>query len=161
MLDETGISSQDLPAVAPAAIPCVADTVHCGSSTGLMQRAPDSEKKMRGADPPSPFGAGTTTAFPSPPVSAQPPRYPAPSPLQHHGPAPSLPQHRPTPLLWFSLQLHRGAPNFPAICGSGPAETPAASLASIAATYPGSLTAASPGSHPQDAWAPLATTARH
>lgn len=74
--------------------------------------------------------------------------------------------HHPPPAI--DLDPHPGsssscfrAPNSPAMCRCDPAETPASSLASIAATYPHTLTDTSPGCHPGIRglpWPPQLTT---
>lgn len=77
--------------------------------------------------------------------------------------SPLLIPHIITPhgLAQLILPLCFRSPNPPVMCRGGPAKIPATSLASIAATYPCRLTTGSLGSHSWDAWASLATAARH
>ena len=150
LLEVMAIGSQDLCAMAPIAVPpmlqALAGATACHASSSGQRAPPVSESEKRGADPPSPSRAGSTMAFPPrSSISSTPSALPSsvalaaslPADLPHRSPM------RPRVAPQLALQLH-----FRSTCGGGPAETPATSLASIAATHPRAIPTAPPGCQP-------------
>lgn len=158
--------------MAPIAIPPMSQalagaTAHRASSAGLVPagkglQSPRARSGAHTQHPHSEQGAPR----PFPPLQHQiktlyTTQLHRPSSIIPHGPTPSPPPA-------IDLDPHPGsssscfrAPNSPAMCRCDPAETPASSLASIAATYPHTLTDTSPGCHPGIRglpWPPQLTT---